>query len=97
MPIRGEGSLSWKVATVRGVISDEVYEKFIYDGMEHASPASFSAEAYDHVITINAASKTYSMTGWRIGYAAGPKSVIEAAYFQAFKDKVAGAKKGKKK
>jgi aspartate aminotransferase len=45
------------------VISDEVYEHFIYEG-EHVSPAKFS----DNVITINAVSKTYSMTGWRLGY-----------------------------
>ena len=47
------------------VISDEVYEHFIYDG-EHISPARFS----DNVITINAVSKTYAMTGWRLGYLA---------------------------
>ena len=47
------------------IISDEVYEHFIYEG-EHISPATYS----DNVITINAVSKTYSMTGWRIGYTA---------------------------
>ncbi len=47
------------------VISDEVYEHFIYDG-EHISPARFS----DNVITVNAVSKTYAMTGWRLGYLA---------------------------
>ncbi|MBE0521453.1 MAG: pyridoxal phosphate-dependent aminotransferase [Candidatus Methanoperedenaceae archaeon] len=54
------------------IISDEVYEHFIYKG-KHASPAEFS----DNVITINAVSKTYAMTGWRIGYAAARKDCVE--------------------
>ncbi len=54
------------------IISDEVYEHFIYEG-EHVSPAQFT----DNVITINAVSKTYAMTGWRIGYAAARKDYIE--------------------
>ncbi len=54
------------------IISDEVYEHFIYEG-EHVSPARFT----DNVITINAVSKTYAMTGWRIGYAAARKDYVE--------------------
>lgn len=54
------------------IISDEVYEHFIYAG-EHVSPARFS----DNVITVNAVSKTYAMTGWRLGYAAARKEYIE--------------------
>jgi aspartate aminotransferase len=54
------------------IISDEVYEHFIYEG-EHVSPAQFT----DNVITINAVSKTYAMTGWRIGYAAARKVYVE--------------------
>ncbi len=54
------------------IISDEVYEHFIYRG-KHASPAQFT----DNAITINAVSKTYAMTGWRIGYAAARKEYIE--------------------
>jgi aspartate aminotransferase len=54
------------------VISDEVYEHFIYDG-EHVSPARFS----ENVITVNASSKTYAMTGWRIGYIAARPEYIE--------------------
>ncbi len=54
------------------IISDEVYEHFIYEG-EHVSPAQFT----DNVITVNAVSKTYAMTGWRIGYAAARKEYIE--------------------
>jgi aspartate aminotransferase len=55
------------------VISDEVYEHFIYD-REHVSAARFG----DDVITINAASKTYAMTGWRLGYLAAPPEYIES-------------------
>jgi aspartate aminotransferase len=53
------------------IISDEVYEYFIYEG-EHVSPASFS----DNVITVNAPSKSYAMTGWRIGYVAARQEYI---------------------
>ncbi|NOZ19537.1 MAG: pyridoxal phosphate-dependent aminotransferase [Planctomycetes bacterium] len=60
------------------VISDEMYEKIVYDGFQHASPASFGEEFRDMVITVNGVSKTYAMTGWRIGYAAGPTEVIKA-------------------
>lgn len=60
------------------IISDEVYEKFIYDGIYSVSPASFSEQAKSITIIINAFSKTYSMTGWRVGFAAGPESVIKA-------------------
>ncbi len=61
------------------IISDEIYEKLIYDGLEHASPAGFGERARERVITVNGFSKTYAMTGWRIGYAAGPAEVIRAA------------------
>jgi len=61
------------------VISDEVYEHLLYDDATHTSPAGFSDEAYSRVITINSFSKTYAMTGWRVGYAAGPEEVIHAA------------------
>ena len=61
------------------IFSDEVYEKLIYDGLTHASAAAFSEEAYRHTITFNGVSKSYAMTGWRIGYAAGPPEVIRAA------------------
>jgi len=60
------------------LISDEVYETIMYDGAKHFSPAAFGPEYKSHTITVNAVSKTYSMTGWRIGYAAGPKDVISA-------------------
>lgn len=60
------------------VISDEIYEKLIYDGKKHISIASLGKEIYDWTITINGVSKSYSMTGWRIGYAAGPQDVMKA-------------------
>jgi len=58
------------------VISDEVYEYFLYDGKEHFSVGSLP-EMKDWVFTVNAVSKTYSMTGWRIGYMTGPKEFIK--------------------
>lgn len=57
-------------------ISDEVYEKLVYDDSEHVSIASLGSNIKSRVILINGVSKTYAMTGWRIGYAAGPKEVI---------------------
>ena len=59
------------------IITDEVYEKLIYEG-KHVSIASVSEDAKERTIVINGISKAYSMTGWRIGYAAGPKAVIKA-------------------
>ena len=60
------------------VITDEVYEKLIYDNNKHKSMASINQEIKDRTITINSVSKTYAMTGWRVGYAAGPKEIISA-------------------
>lgn len=59
------------------VISDEIYEKFVYEPWQHFSIASVPGMA-DHAITLNGFSKTYSMTGLRVGYAAAPRNVIEA-------------------
>jgi aspartate aminotransferase len=59
------------------IVSDEIYEKLIYDGKEHVSIAALSEDAFNRTIVINGVSKTYSMTGWRIGYAAGPENVIK--------------------
>lgn len=59
-------------------ISDEIYEKIIYDGQEHVSIASLDAKIREMTIVINGVSKAYSMTGWRIGYAAGPRDIIKA-------------------
>lgn len=60
------------------IVSDEVYEKFLYDGLEHISIAALSEDAYKRTIVINGLSKSYSMTGWRIGYAAGDSAIIKA-------------------
>jgi aspartate aminotransferase len=60
------------------VISDEVYEFFIYDGKNHVSIASLNEEIREKTIIVNSFSKTYSMTGWRIGYLAASKKIIEA-------------------
>jgi len=60
------------------VISDEVYEHFIYGDKKHYSIASFGEEIKERALTVNAVSKTYSMTGWRIGYCGGPKEIIKA-------------------
>jgi aspartate aminotransferase len=57
------------------VISDEVYEKIIFDIKKHTSLASFPGMA-ERTITVNAFSKTYAMTGWRLGYLAGPKNIV---------------------
>ncbi|MBA1335043.1 MAG: Aspartate aminotransferase [Firmicutes bacterium] len=60
------------------VISDEIYEKLIYDGMEHVSIAALGSEVKSLTILINGMSKAYAMTGWRLGYAAAEKKVIKA-------------------
>jgi len=60
------------------VISDEIYEKLVYDGFTHISIASLSQEIKDLTIVVNGVSKSHAMTGWRIGFAAGPKDVITA-------------------
>ncbi|MCX5897100.1 MAG: pyridoxal phosphate-dependent aminotransferase [Proteobacteria bacterium] len=60
------------------VISDEIYEKLIYDGFQFSSIASCDPALKPQTLVVNGVSKSYSMTGWRIGYAAGPKDVISA-------------------
>jgi aspartate aminotransferase len=60
------------------VLSDEIYEKLVYDDVKHVSIASLSQEAYDLTITVNGFSKSYAMTGWRLGYLAAPDAVIRA-------------------
>ena len=59
------------------IISDEIYEKLIYDGCEHVSIASLDNMVKDYTIVINGVSKTYSMTGWRIGYSASNAKIAE--------------------
>jgi aspartate aminotransferase len=60
------------------ILSDEIYEKLVYDDTKHVSIASISKEAYDLTITVNGFSKAYAMTGWRLGYLAAPEAVAKA-------------------
>lgn len=60
------------------LISDDIYEKIIYDGFEFFTPAQVEPALYDRTLTVNGVSKVYAMTGWRIGYAGGPKELIRA-------------------
>jgi len=60
------------------VISDEIYEKIVYDGFEFRSIASLGEEIKGRTIIVHGVAKTYAMTGWRIGYAAGPEEIISA-------------------
>ena len=59
------------------ILSDEIYEKLIYDDASHVSPASLSKEAYDLTITVNGFSKAYAMTGWRLGYLGAPEEIAK--------------------
>ena len=61
------------------VVSDEIYAKIIYDGSEHVSIGSLGAEIFERTIISSGFAKAYSMTGWRIGYLAGPAKLIKAA------------------
>ena len=58
------------------VISDEIYEKLLYDGAEHVSIAAVHAEVKEKTLVVNGMSKAYAMTGWRVGYGAGPEDLI---------------------
>lgn len=60
------------------ILSDEIYEKLVYDGVKHTSVASLSQEAYNLTITINGFSKSYAMTGWRMGYLGAPEQIAKA-------------------
>jgi aspartate/methionine/tyrosine aminotransferase len=69
-----------EIAVEEGIclIADEIYEKLVYDGFRFHSVASLSEEIKQRTVIINGVSKAYSMTGWRLGYAAGPKDIIAA-------------------
>ncbi|MHB9154244.1 MAG: pyridoxal phosphate-dependent aminotransferase [Endomicrobiales bacterium] len=60
------------------IIADEIYEKLVYDGFTFTSMAALSPQIKNMTVLVNGVSKSYSMTGWRIGYTAGPKEIIEA-------------------
>ncbi len=72
-----EDIADWAVKNNIFVISDELYEKLIYDGQEHISIASLNKDIKSLTITINGVSKAYAMTGWRIGYAAADEKIIK--------------------
>jgi aspartate aminotransferase len=59
------------------LLSDEIYEKVIYDDRQHHSIAALSPSGKERTVVVNGLSKTYAMTGWRIGYAAGPENIIQ--------------------
>ena len=77
---RAELEALTEVAVEAGIyiMSDEIYEYLLYDGVEHVSPASFSKEAADSVITVSGFSKTFSMTGWRLGTLMAPAPIAKA-------------------
>ncbi len=60
------------------VMTDDIYEHIIYDGFEFSTIAQVVPELYDRTLTLNGLSKAYSMTGWRVGYAAGPVELVKA-------------------
>jgi len=60
------------------ILTDDMYEKLVYDDFEFFTPAQVEPRLYDRTLTMNGVSKAYSMTGWRIGYAAGPQKLIDA-------------------
>ncbi len=60
------------------VMSDDIYEHLVYDGFKFYTPAQVEPKLYDRTLTVNGVSKAYAMTGWRIGFAGGPKDLIKA-------------------
>jgi aspartate aminotransferase len=60
------------------VLTDDMYEHLLYDGLQFATPAQVEPKLYDRTLTMNGLSKAYCMTGWRLGYAAGPEVLINA-------------------
>ena len=70
------------------IISDEIYEAFVYEGQEHVPLASLGKDAKARTVIISGFSKAYAMTGWRLGYAVGPKEVIAA--MDAYQSHAAG-------
>lgn len=60
------------------VLTDDIYEHLLYDGAEFVTPVGVEPRLHDRTLTMNGVSKAYSMTGWRIGYAAGPGKLIKA-------------------
>lgn len=61
------------------ILSDEIYEKIVFDPAKHFTPSQLFPEIHDRTFVVNGFSKNYAMTGWRVGYVAGPKEIITAA------------------
>jgi aspartate aminotransferase len=79
------------------IMSDEIYEKLVYDGAEHVSVAGFSQAHYDHTIIVHGFAKAYSMTGWRLGYMAAPEpiaKVVDAIQSHSTSNPTSFAQKG---
>ncbi len=79
------------------IMSDEIYEKLVYDGASHTSVAAFSQAHYDHTIVVHGMAKAYSMTGWRLGYLAAPEpiaKVIDAIQSHSTSNPTSFAQKG---
>ena len=62
------------------LISDEIYEAITYDGCRHVSPSALSADMRERTVLLNSLSKTYAMTGWRVGYCAAPAPIIQSMF-----------------
>jgi len=60
------------------ILADDIYEHIVFGGFQHANPVQVEPELFERTITLNGVSKAYAMTGWRIGYAAGPDKLIKA-------------------
>lgn len=66
-------------ATDTWILSDEIYAGLIYDDKRHHSPAAAGRDGFERTIVVNGATKTHSMTGWRVGFLAGPEPIVSAA------------------
>ncbi|MBP2476104.1 aspartate/methionine/tyrosine aminotransferase [Crossiella equi] len=69
----------WAAANDIWVVTDEIYEHLVYDGAEHVSMPVVVPELADRCVVVNGVAKTYAMTGWRVGWLAGPSDVVTAA------------------
>jgi aspartate aminotransferase len=62
------------------LVSDEIYESIVYDGHRHISPAAISESLRSRTVIVNSLSKTYAMTGWRVGYCAAPRAILQTMF-----------------
>jgi aspartate aminotransferase len=68
----------WRTVAISSSVADEIYEKLLFDGRVFTSIASVSTDTFGRTVVVNGVSKSFAMTGWRLGYAAGPPEIIEA-------------------